>query len=336
LASQGPSFYDPLNESRWLTMTRSGPRSAFWRQSTLRFALGTSAGLALARSLTAPARPPRTDDEVLDEGRDDLKACTGTKESSTPSEEAASPCPADMVEVDGDWCPVVEHWCLRPVDPKHVDQDRCAEFAATTRCLGASQRKRFCIDRYEWPNEAGVKPVVAVDWDTARTQCTSRGKRLCVDQEWTLACEGQERLPYPYGFARNPDACNIDKPYIFPDDAKWANPSLRPGEIARLDQRDPSGARESCVSPYGVFDMTGNVDEWVYNEQGKENEKPYFSGLKGGYWGPVRDRCRPMTTDHGPSHTGYQIGFRCCASLPNTGSTAVIPTPDDARRRTGT
>ena len=36
--------------------------------------------------------------------------------------------------------------------------------------------------------------------------------------------------------------------------------------------------------------------------------------LKGGYWGPVRNRCRPMTVDHNEWHSGYQIGFRCCAA----------------------
>jgi hypothetical protein len=40
---------------------------------------------------------------------------------------------------------------------------------------------------------------------------------------------------------------------------------------------------------------------------------PYKSGLKGGYWGPVRDRCRPMTTAHYENFVFYQIGFRCCA-----------------------
>jgi sulfatase modifying factor 1 len=91
------------------------------------------------------------------------------------------------------------------------------------------------------------------------------------------------------------------------------------------EQRDPSGGRESCVSPFGVHDTTGNVDEWVVNERGKEKEKPYVSGLKGGYWGPVRDRCRPMTTDHNRWHT-YQIGFRCCAdATPHTSSTTSQP-----------
>jgi formylglycine-generating enzyme required for sulfatase activity len=230
-------------------------------------------------------------------------------------------CPADMVEVDGDWCPVVEQVCLRPVDPKHLDQDRCAEFATRSRCLAPTKHRHFCIDRYEWPNRAGEKPVVAVDWDTARSECTAAGKRLCKEEEWTLACEGPERLPYPYGYTRNPNACNIDKPMIVPDMARWSNLATRPQEVERLDQRDPSGARELCVSPFGVFDMTGNVDEWVLNEHGKETEKPYFSGLKGGYWGPVRDRCRPMTTDHNEWHAGYQIGFRCCADTSDTAAT---------------
>ncbi len=62
-----------------------------------------------------------------------------------------------------------------------------------------------------------------------------------------------------------------------PDNNKWANLKTRPEEIARLDQRDPSGTRESCVSPYGVHDMTGGVDEWVLNETGKETAKPATS-----------------------------------------------------------
>jgi len=256
----------------------------------------------------------------------DLPSSAGAKLSSTPPEDVTLSCPTGMVEVEGEYCPVVEQYCTRQVDPKHPERDRCAEFAPTGRCLGTPVHRRFCIDRYEWPNQAGVKPQVAMDWNEARATCDGAKKRLCADSEWTLACEGQERLPYPYGYVRNADACNIDKPYIMPDDSKWANLRTRPEEIARLDQRDPSGARESCVSPYGVHDMTGNVDEWVMNEKGKEKEKPYVSGLKGGYWGPVRDRCRPMTTDHNQWHTGYQIGFRCCEDVPS-GPASTEPAP---------
>jgi formylglycine-generating enzyme required for sulfatase activity len=238
--------------------------------------------------------------------------------SSTAPPDPPILCPSDMVEIEGDYCPWVEQFCTRWVDPRHPETDRCAEYAATGRCDGTPTHKHFCIDRYEWPNQPGVKPAVAVDWNGARARCASAGKRLCLETEWTLACEGQERLPYPYGYARNSEACNIDRPYILPDEAKWQDPRTRAAELARLDQREPSGSRDSCVSPYGVFDLTGNVDEWVVNETGKQDDKPYVSGLKGGYWGPVRDRCRPMTTDHNQTYIYYQIGFRCCAELSHT------------------
>ena len=71
--------------------------------------------------------------------------------------------------------------------------------------------------------------------------------------------------------------------------------------------------------------MTGNVDEWVVNEGGH----PYKSGLKGGYWGPVRDRCRPMTVAHNELFEFYQIGFRCCGE---SGPAAVSRVEDAANR----
>jgi len=244
---------------------------------------------------------------------DRLLADLGEKGSTTPSPvEAPHGCPAEMVEIVGDYCPAVEQYCAQYIDQKSIARDRCALFRPTGRCFGKTEAKHFCIDRYEWPNRAGVKPDIGMNWEEAKAKCEGAGKRLCEANEWTLACEGQERLPYPYGYARNTRACNIDRPYILPDLDKFADPTRRAAEFARLDQRDPSGARESCVSPYGVADTTGNVDEWVIDPTGKENEKPYKSALKGGYWGPVRNRCRPETTDHNRWHLGYAIGFRCC------------------------
>ena len=139
--------------------------------------------------------------------------------------------------------------------------------------------------------------------------CTSAGKRLCGDSEWTLACEGAHHLPYPYGRKRDAKACNIDHKLPEVDARALGDPSRRDAEVQRLWQGEASGTRAGCTSPYGVVDMTGNVDEWVVNESGK----PFKSGSKGGYWGPVRARCRPMTTAHAESFPFYQTGFRCCA-----------------------
>lgn len=64
-----------------------------------------------------------------------------------------------------------------------------------------------------------------------------------------------------------------------------------------------------------MYDMVGNVDEWTTSVV--TGERP--SILKGGYWGRVRDRCRPSTRAHGEDFAFYQQGFRCCA---DSGSTA--------------
>jgi sulfatase modifying factor 1 len=225
-------------------------------------------------------------------------------------------CPPDMAEVEGEYCPFVEQKCLKWLDP--ATKLQCAEFdhaqSMGAKCLMKTQHKKFCIDRYEWPNKPGVLPQFMASWNEAKTTCEGIGKHLCSDTDWTLACEGPQHQPYPYGggFARDDAACNIDKPYIWPHPEKVYDPRTSAEELARLDQREPSGARPACVSPYGVHDMTGNVDEWVVNVS--QSGQPHMSGLKGGYWGPVRTRCRPMTTAHEETFRYYQIGFRCCGA----------------------
>ena len=218
------------------------------------------------------------------------------------------PCPADMIEVSGTYCPDFDHHCLRWMKSE-PGAERCAEFGASGRCKAPPMKKRFCIDRYEYPNKAGDKPVVMKSWTDAQELCKAAGKRLCGDSEWTLACEGKHRWAYPYGNTRDSKACNIDRALPAVDQFALADPRRAAAEAARLWQGEPSGSRPRCISSYGVADMTGNVDEWVVNESGK----PFKSGLKGGYWGPVRARCRPMTTTHGETFPFYQTGFRCCA-----------------------
>ena len=234
----------------------------------------------------------------------------GTASDALPSEDA---CPPDMVEVEGEYCPLIEQRCLRWVDS--ATKLQCAEFEKTprsTHCPLKTQHKHFCIDRYEWPNKLGAMPTFMASWKEAKASCEGVGKRLCGDTEWTLACEGPERQPYPYGdgYARDAQACNVDKPYVWPRPERIYNVQTEDDELSRLDQREPSGTRPACVSPYGVHDMVGNVDEWVLNVS--QFGRPHLSGLKGGYWGPVRTRCRPMTTGHDETFRYYQTGFRCC------------------------
>lgn len=224
-----------------------------------------------------------------------------------------------MVLVEGLFCPEAEQSCLSHHPEYEADPDkaeRCLTFARPSKCL--SQRRllsRYCIDRYEWPNRQGELPAVLVDFKDARTSCESVGKRLCREPEWLFACEGEDMLPYTYGYERDARACVMDRPYVERPPhalAKWdacmADPACRKS-FEKLDQREPAGAFAGCVSPFGAYDMNGNVNEWV---ERPEATYPHRSLLKGGWWGPVRDRCRPTVTFHDESDWGYEIGFRCC------------------------
>jgi formylglycine-generating enzyme required for sulfatase activity len=220
-------------------------------------------------------------------------------------------CPPEMIEVSGSYCSDLPQQCLQWLSNEQGGFDRCALYAPSGPCKTAPQKKHFCIDHYEYPNKQGERPVVMKTWVEAQDTCKAAGKRLCTDSEWTLACEGKHHLPYPYGRKRSANACNIDKSMIKVDERALLDPSRKEAEVARLWQGELSGSRPACTSPYGVADMTGNVDEWVVNESGK----PFKSASKGGYWGPVRARCRATTTAHAETFPFYQTGFRCCSDV---------------------
>jgi hypothetical protein len=217
-------------------------------------------------------------------------------------------CPEGMALVDGDFCPALEYECIRFVDSTAPS---CAEYARKPECRYNPVSKRFCIDRHEWPNRVGERPKVFVTWYEAQAACESVGKRLCERSEWTLACEGPKRAPYPYGWERNPSPCNVSRAPIDFEVEDLTDPRTRAAELERLWQADAIGSHPNCVSPFGVFDMVGNVDEWTDNSAEARGEEQ-IATLNGGYWGPVRNTCRLTTKTHGPDFNFYQIGFRCC------------------------
>jgi len=178
----------------------------------------------------------------------------------------------------------------------------------------------YCIDRFEYPNQLGQNPIIVVTFHEAEAFCGKAKKRLCTETEWTFACEGEEARPYPYGYTRDTTACVVDRNW-----RPFAEGALQPRdgqkareELDRLWQAEPSGSRGGCKSAFGVYDMTGNVDEWTRSVR----STGYSSVLKGGYWGPVRARCRPATRAHNEDFVAYQQGFRCCAD-----SNRSIPPP---------
>jgi formylglycine-generating enzyme required for sulfatase activity len=212
-------------------------------------------------------------------------------------------------------------------NPNHLTI--CNAFAPGQTCRVPKRRQQFCIDRYEYPNDEGGHPPVMVSAYDAAGLCAERGKRMCFESEWTAACEGPKKLPFPYGHERSSEHCNIDNRYVHPHLSKVHShdDAVRGPELLRLDQSVPSGSLDTCQSGFGVYDLTGNFDEWVMTEWRRGKSK--WAGLKGGAWGHVRNACRPITTSHVAHWSYYFISFRCCAD-PDPAALAKAEPPEGA------
>ena len=225
-----------------------------------------------------------------------------------------SACPEGMQLVEGEYCTKVEHKCLKQWHDKANDKDVCEEFEPKSVCVGEKVKKRYCMDTYTWPNEKGARPEVMNKFHQAQIKCAAVGKRLCTETEWTLACEGPEMLPFPYGYTRDTNKCHGDVEWDSPDMKKVAQRD--PDELARLWKGVRNGSQPECISPYGVADLPGNTDEVTQSESFNEPDfkGKYDSIHSGGPWYKgVRNQCRPKIYTHDEGFYYYFLGFRCCA-----------------------
>ncbi|MGK4002208.1 SUMF1/EgtB/PvdO family nonheme iron enzyme [Sorangium sp. So ce1036] len=259
---------------------------------------------APAETAGAAATPPSAPAEPAEPG--------AAAEADAGAEEARA-CPADMKLVEGEYCTEVEHTCLRSWYDKSNKKTVCEEFAPTPgRCTGEKVKKRYCIDTYEWPNKEGERPEVMNRFHQAQVKCAAVGKRLCTESEWTLACEGPEMKPFPYGYSRDATKCNGDHLWDNPDMKKVAKRD--PDELARLWKGVRSGSQAQCISDYGVADLPANADEVVASETTGGWRGKYDSVHTGGPWYKgVRNQCRPKIYTHDEGFYYYFLSFRCCA-----------------------
>jgi sulfatase modifying factor 1 len=166
----------------------------------------------------------------------------------------------------------------------------------------------------------GVVPQAYISQVQAAHACAEAGKRLCKPDEYVRACRGPNKNDlYPYGgMQRKPSACNEGKGSFVAqafgqDFFKLTYDNFNDPKLNQMPHGlAPTGSYPKCVSPDGVYDMVGNLHEWV-------DEPPDVNGhgrFRGGWYGDAENNgpgCFYVTSKHEPTYHDYSTGFRCCA-----------------------
>ena len=211
------------------------------------------------------------------------------------------PCPVDMVLV-GAACVDVAEGALE------VRDDAGGWLAGSPYEVVDGQEVRAVV-------ALGSVPQAYISGEEAAVACEASGKRLCTSDEWLLACQGTEGRTFPYGDTHDPEACNdsyegghpvVD--YFGTSEGIWDAEHMNdPG----INQQDGTvavgGAHTDCVTPEGVFDLHGNLHEWVADADGV---------FRGGFYADAEINgtgCSYRTSAHTASYHDYSTGFRCCA-----------------------
>lgn len=190
------------------------------------------------------------------------------------------------------------------IDKYEVSNKLYANCVNAGACLLPSNDKRFLDPNY------AEHPVVYVNWSMANAYCEWRGTRLPTEAEWEKAARGTDERTYPWG----KDISCKEANYF--NGLDYCSPAT---------DTSPIGSYEKGKSPYGVYDMAGNVAEWVadwYSETYYQNslssnplgpDNGQGRVLRGGGWDSNQTFLTTSYRDWlDPSYSeDAGIGFRC-------------------------
>jgi formylglycine-generating enzyme required for sulfatase activity len=195
--------------------------------------------------------------------------------------------------------------------PQHLvglDTYQIGKYEVTNRQYDQCVKARVCRAVPDVGEGKELHPVVNVNWYDAKAYCKWAGGRLPTEAEWEKAAgwddQAKTKRTYPWGETI---------------DCTYANSS------GCVVDTMPVGSYESGKSPYGLYDMAGNVWEWVNDwfsdtyYQGSPSSNPLgpSSGevrvLRGGSWRD--DILGARSSDRGwnyPTAVAFNyFGFRC-------------------------
>ena len=152
-------------------------------------------------------------------------------------------------------------------------------------------------------------PATAITFTQAKAFCEAQGKRLPTSEEWVAACGGLEGSAYAYGNNYDPNHARVGR-------RNWTD--------------GPKAVMTYEKSKAGLYDMSGNVWEWVDDGDAEDEMQKVY----GGSWtdSPRLTRCgsaRRAKVDL----KSLNYGFRCARSLTDADRARLAAAKAEARRR---
>lgn len=150
-------------------------------------------------------------------------------------------------------------------------------------------------------------PIVMVTWFGAKAYCDFSGWRLPTEVEWEKASRGGDGRPFPWGEAIARNNANY-----------YSSHDVFEKIIGGLGDTTPVGYYNGTTydgyptldspSPYGLYDMAGNVWQWIADVQ----EGTHYRSLRGGSKADYEYNLRVWTRNSaGPTYASPNVGFRC-------------------------
>ena len=168
---------------------------------------------------------------------------------------------------------------------------------------------RLDYDEASFSPKAGYEnhPMVLVTWFGAKAYCEFFDWRLPSEIEWEKAARGDDGRPYPWGVGIERNNANYYSSHDVFEKAAGAGGDTTPVGFYNGGTYDGYQTIDS-PSPYGLYDMAGNVWQWT----GDVYEEQHYRYMRGGSKDNYAYNLRVWTRNNaGPEYYSPGVGFRC-------------------------